>query len=41
MITDAPLRGFGAGSVMGFAAEMKPKAGLGFRASAALPSRNR
>jgi len=31
------LRGFGAGSVVGFAAEVKPKAGLGFKASAAFP----
>jgi hypothetical protein len=30
-------RGLGFGSVMGFAAEVKPKEDLGFRASAALP----
>ena len=31
-------RGFGCGSGMGFAAEMKPKAGLGLRASRSYPS---
>src|ERR1700730_17880941 len=30
-------RGFGSGSISGFAAEVKPKAGFGFRASAAFP----
>jgi hypothetical protein len=30
-------RGFGCGSISGFAAEVKPKAGLGFKASAAFP----
>ena len=31
-------RGFGCGSSSGFAAEVKPKAGFGFRASAAFPA---
>jgi hypothetical protein len=30
-------RGFGCGSSSGFAAEVKPKAGFGFRASSAFP----
>ena len=34
-------RGFGFGSGTGFAAGVNPKAGLGFRASAAFPFRNR
>src|SRR5580704_4097657 len=31
-------RGFGCGSISGFAAEVKPKVGLGFKASAAFPA---
>ncbi len=31
------VRGFGFGSISGFVAEAKPRAGLGFRASAASP----
>jgi hypothetical protein len=34
-------RGFAFGSISGFAAEVKPKAGLGFKASADFPVLNR
>ena len=33
--------GFGFGNILGFVAEVKPKAGLGFKASAAFPVLNR